>query len=190
MKAQWRSRRGYALAWVAALIFLVLVLVGVEIAHMGYAFEVLAVHSKRVQARSELVSMTHLALRWLRAELETGTRPRAEAIELDKSLTDFNLLSIFSSDVSEIIEGIEGGGEVQVFDLEYDPENVVEPVGDPLAFLPCFPGGYLVRAKVAKKGLAPITVENVYVVTSFSVPGKGIVHALKERPLYWREVFR
>jgi hypothetical protein len=165
---------------------------------MGYSFEIMALQAKRMEARSELVSMTNLALRWLRSQLESGTLPRAEAIELDKSLTDFDLLSIFSSDVTETMEtreGIKGitegvQGSVQIFDLGYDPVNIEGPVADPVFFPPCFPGGYLIRARVAKKGLSPITMENVYLVTPSNAPGNGSGYVLKERPLYWRELFR
>ncbi|MDR1379771.1 MAG: hypothetical protein LBJ36_12080 [Synergistaceae bacterium] len=183
MEPRWR--RAHALSWVVALMFLASVLLGVEAAHLGYSFEVMDIYSKRAEARAELISLTNLASRWLRAELKNGIRPRAKAIEFNENLTDFNLLIIFSADA---LEKIEGG--VQLFDLEYNPENVVEPVADPLSFPPCFPGGYLIRARLAKKGLAPITMESLYVVTPFDILGKGIVYILKEKPLYWRELFR
>jgi hypothetical protein len=185
MKTNLYARRAYALSSVVVLIFLLSVLLGVGMTHLGYSIDVMNVHVTRIEARSDLASMTNLALRWLRAELATGTRPRAEAIEFSDGLTDFNLLSIFSLDKTDEMKG-----SVRVFDLEYNPENVMEPVADPLFFPPCFPGGYLIRANVAKRGSAPIMAESVYVVIISDDPEKGMVYTLRERPLYWRELFR
>ncbi|MDR1623287.1 MAG: hypothetical protein LBS00_13050, partial [Synergistaceae bacterium] len=122
------SRRGYALSSTMALIFLLAVLLGVAVTHTGHSSGVMGVYLKRVQARSELASLTNLALRWLRSEFEKGMRPRANLLNAYENLTDFNSLSIFSSySVKDDAEG-----KVEVFDLDYAPEILGEPVSDPL----------------------------------------------------------
>jgi hypothetical protein len=79
---------------------------------------------------------------------------------------------------------------VQVFNLGYDPANLANPLADLLSFPPYRPGAYLVRATVKKQGLASITGESVYVLTSNDIPGTGVVNVLEEESLFSREVFR
>ncbi|MDR1377056.1 MAG: hypothetical protein LBJ22_06065 [Synergistaceae bacterium] len=188
---QKRARRAYALASVTALVFLLTVLMGVLVAHIGYSSDLMDVYLRRVQARSELVSMTNLGLKWLNTQFNTGTRPRAaiagkhENFEYE-NLTDFHSLSIFvSHSVTESAEG-----KVEVFDLDYDPENLSEPLADPLFFPPSLPGGYMVRAAVVQKELASLTIESVYVSVPYDVPETGEVYILKKEPVYWKESFR
>jgi hypothetical protein len=183
------QRAAYALSSTMALVFLLTVLLGVVVAHIEYSADIMGVYLKRVQARSELVSMTNLALKWLRTRFDAGTRPKANVVDetnKNENLTDFNSLSIFSScNVQEDMEG-----RVQVFDLDYDPESVAEPLADPLLFPPSLPGGYMIRATVTRKGLAPFMAESVYVSACYDVPEAGEVHVLEKTPLYWRELLR
>jgi hypothetical protein len=131
--------------------------------------------------------MTNLSMKWLAAELKSGRRPRADAAELHEYLTDFNSLRIFSSRVFE-------DGEIAIYDLDYDPETLVETGIDFLFLPPNRLGGYMIRATVAKKELAALTMESVYVVACVAVPSgileEKIVCVLEEAPLYSRELFR
>ncbi|MDR1979459.1 MAG: hypothetical protein LBQ42_12060 [Synergistaceae bacterium] len=180
------ARHAYALSSTMALVFLLTVLLGVVVAHIGHSLDVMSVHLRRIQARSELVSMTNSALKWLSTEFKMGKRPRAPIVDLDENLTDFDSLSIFSScNVKEDVEG-----NVEVFDLDYNPENLVEPVVDPLLFPPSFPRGYMIRAVVAQKGLASLMMESVYRLTLNDVPGVGGVYVFETKPVYWKEWFR
>ncbi|MDR1621076.1 MAG: hypothetical protein LBS00_01735, partial [Synergistaceae bacterium] len=60
----------------------------------------------------------------------------------------------------------------------------------PLLFPPNFPGGYMIRAVIAQKGLASLTTESVYVSALNDVPGVGVVYVLEKPPVYWKESFR
>jgi hypothetical protein len=170
--------RGYALCWVLLLVFAMSALLGLTAAHVAYFSGLADVSSRRAQARSDLFSLTNLALRWLKSELKTGTNWRADAIRLDEDLTDSEDLCIFSHETPE--------GSVKVFDLGYDPQNLKDPPDDILSFPPSYPGAYLVRAAVAKGGLAPMTAESVFVLIAVGVPGGG----LADNPLFSREMFR
>jgi hypothetical protein len=184
------SRRAYALSSTMALIFLLSVLLGVAVTHAGYSSEIMGVYSRRVRARSELTSMTNLALKWLISEFEKGVRPRASIVNTYEDLTDFHSLSIFLSySIGDDIEG-EVEGKVEVFDLDYASESLAEPVSDPLLFPPSLPGGYMIRAVVAQKGLVFLTMESVYVSGFRDVPGLGVVYILEKTPVYWKESFR
>lgn len=188
MKAEKKkhSKRAYALASVMTLLFLLTVLAGVLVAHIGYSSDVMGAYLSRVQARSELVSLTNLGLKWLNAQFNTGTRPSAGIVDKYENLTDFNSLSIFAS--NSATEGAEG--RVEVFDLGYDPGKLAEPVADPLLFPPSLPGGYMIRVSVAHKGLAALMLESVYVSVRHDVPEAGEVYTLKKEPVYWKESFR
>jgi hypothetical protein len=184
MRPVMRSR-GYALCWTMLFIFMVSALLGLAAAHTAYFSAVTDVYLKRAQARSELFSLTNLALRWLTSELRTGANWRAEAVKSGGHLTNSGALCIFSlEDPSR--------GSVKVFDLSYDPEKLTAAASpaELLSFPPSCPGAYLVRAAVAKRGLASMTAESVFVLTSNDVPGEGIVGVLEEEPLFSREVFR
>jgi hypothetical protein len=188
-----RSKRAYALSSVMALVFLLTVLLGVVVAHIEYSSDVMRAYLKRVQARSELASMTNWALKRLSATFAAGVRPKASAADkanMNENLTDFNSLSIFSS--YSVKEGSEGRleGKVEVFDLDYDPESLAEPVGDPVLFPPSLPGGYMIRATVAGDGLTFLMTESVYVSQCYDVPEAGEIYVLRKEPLYWRESLR
>ena len=178
-----RARRAYALLSVMGLIFLVTLLLGAAVMYAGHSHAVVNAYLRRAGSRSDLASMTNLSLRWLFASLKAGSRPRAKAAESLENLTNFNSLRIFYYNNSS-------GGEVSVYDLEYDPQNLVEPVADPLLFPPSRPDAYMIRATALKDEMAPITIESVYVVLPNVIPGEGIVYILENQPLYWRELFR
>jgi hypothetical protein len=161
---------------------MVSILLSVATVHVVYFSNVTDVSLRRVQARSDLLSLTNLALKWLKEELRTGTKWRADAVKSNEYLTDSNALCIFSLENPSV-------GSVKVFDLGYDPKNATSPT-DLLFFPPSYPGAYLVRAVVEKQGLASITVESVFVLTSNDVPGEGVVDVLEEEPLFSREIFR
>jgi hypothetical protein len=164
-------------------IFVMSLLLGGMLVHTTYFSSVTSMSVKRVQARSDLLSLTNMALKWLREELRTGTNWRAHAIESNARLADGDALCIFSlEDPSR--------GSVKIFDLGYDPENLEDSLSDPLFFPPSCPGGYLVRAFVRKQGLAPIMGESVFTLVSVDVPGAGVIDVLDEEPLLVREVFR
>jgi len=176
-------RRAYALLSVMGLIFLITLLLGAAVMYSAHSHAVVNAYLRRVEARSELISMTNLSLKWLSTSLKTHSRPRAEAAESRENLTNIDLLRIFSYNNSD-------GGEVAVYDLEYDPLTLAEPVADPLLFPPSHSGAYMVRATVSQKELAPLTIESVYVVLPNVVPEEGFVYVLEDKPLYWRELFR
>jgi hypothetical protein len=159
-------------------------LLGLGAAHVAYFSRVMNVSLRRAQTRSDLFSLTSLALRWLTSELRTGANWRAEAVKSGRNLTNSDALCIF--DLEDPLRG-----SVKVFDLGYDPKNLspVRP-DELLLFPPSYPGAYLVRAVVTKRGLASMTAESVFVLTSHNAPGEGVVHVLDEEPLFSREMFR
>jgi hypothetical protein len=161
-----------------ALIFLLMTLLGVAVVQVDYSFEVARFSLKRLDARSELDSMTNQALRWLSEEIRSGARQEMTG----ENLTNFNSLRIFSSNGSK-------GGRVEVFDMDYAPQNISE-VMVPLLFPPSRKDAYMVRASIALEELAPMTVESVYQTRPCEVPGEGIVYILENNPLYRREIFR
>ena len=178
-----RARRAYALASTVALIFLLTILLGVALSHLDYSLGVMEAYLKRFQARNDLESMTNLSLKWLSAEVRNGVRPRAEASLSMENLTDFDSLRIFASiDLN--------GCEVSIYDLDYAAEKIVKPIDASRIFPPSFPGGYMIRAVEEKKGLAPLTLESVYVVTPITLSGGSVVEVLDEKPVYSREMFR
>ena len=177
------KRSGYALASTVALIFLMTVLLGVGISCLDYNFGVMEAYMGRFKARNDLESMTNLSLRWLSAEVRGGARPRAQSPEVLEYLTDFDSLRIFSSIEFD-------GGEVIIYDLEYDAEKISGAVDEFRVFPPSVPGGYMIRAVMEKKGLAPLTLESVYLMTHSMIPGGSVVEILDEKPVYWRELFR
>ena len=189
-----RAKRAYALSSVMALVFLLTVLLGVGVAHIEYSIGVMDVYLKRVQARSELISMTNSGLKWLDTAFGTGTRPRAPTfdrmgdmwVDMRENLTDCNLLSIFSS--CSVKENLEG--KVEIFDMDYRPENLAEPRGELSLFPPSLPGGYMIRAAIVQEGLAPLAMESVYVSIYQDVPETGEVRILRKGPVYWKESFR
>jgi hypothetical protein len=162
------------------IVFAASVLLGTAMTHTVYFSRVTDVSIKRAQARSDLYSLTSLALKWLKAELET----EPGAVKSNGDLTDSGALCIFSlEDFS--------GGSVKIFDLGYDPLKIKSlPDELLLLFPPSCPDAYLVRATVEKRGLAPMTEESVFVLTSNDVPGGRVVYVLEEKPLYSRELFR
>ena len=178
-----RTRPAYALISTVGLIFLLTILLGVAISHLVYSSRVMEAYSSRFQAKNALESMTNLSLKWLSAEVRSGTRPRARASVALEYLTDFDSLRIFASNDFD-------GCEVRIYDLDYKVENVAKPVDVSSIFPPSFPGGYMIRAVAEKKGLAPLTLESVYVVTSNVVSGDTSVEVLDVKPVYWRELFR
>ena len=176
------KRRGYALFSVLALIFLLIVLLGIAVTHVGYSYDVVNAYLRRVEARSELTSMTNLALRWLSANLKIE-RPRAFAVETHERLTNTGSLRIFFSTHSK-------GGEVEVYDLDYDSGHLAEPVAEPLFFPASFRCAYMIRAAVVKNEMAPLVMESVYEIRPISITSVDIVYVLEDRPLYIREFFR
>jgi hypothetical protein len=178
-----KARSAYALASVVALVFFLTVVLGVAVSHVDYSQGVTEAYVSRSIARSALVSMTNFSLKWLAAEVGDGDRPRAYAVTAGDYLTDFDSLRIFASIDME-------GCEVRVYDLDYETGKIVEHGDEERVFPPNLPGGYMIRAVAEKKGLAPLTLESVYVVTSNLVPEAGIVEILDDKPLYWRELFR
>lgn len=182
-----RARRGYALASVVALMFLLTILLGVAVSHVSHSSRVMEAYVNRFHARNSLESMTNISLRWLSAEIKSGTRPRAQAIIDLKDLTDFDSLRIFTW---IDFDGAFDGGEVRVYDLDYVAEKIVRPVNMSRIFPPNLPGGYMIRAVVERRGLAPMVLESVYVVTPIVMPGGYIVEVLDEKPVYSRELFR
>ena len=177
------KRRGYALASTVALIFLLAVLLGVAVGHLDYSFGVIEAYSGRFQARNALESMTNLSLKWLSAEVKKGARPRAPAAVALEYLTDFDSLRIFaSSDLN--------GCEVKIYDLDYDAGKAANAIAAPHIFPPSFRGGYMIRAVVERKGVAPLTLESVYEVVAGAVLEGRVVEVLDERPVYSRELFR
>jgi hypothetical protein len=168
--------RGYALCWTLLLLFTMSALLGLTAAHVAYFSGLADVSLRRAQARSDLFSLTNLALKRLESELKTGRGWRADAMESDGALSGD--LCIFSQEAPE--------GSVKVFDLGYDPENLTGSPDDILSFPPTYPGAYLVRASVAKRGLAPMTAESVFVLISLDVPEEGVFGD----PLFSREMFR
>ena len=177
------KKRGYALFGVIAVVFLLLVLLGVAMIHIGYFSEVANVFLRRTQTRTVLVSYTNFALKWLTAELKTGIRPRANAVNAKENLTDSHSLRIFSSNDSQ-------GGLVEVYDMGYDPEKLMDPVEDFLLLPPAFPDGYMIRALAEKEGQVSVIVESVYRAVFTDIPGMGVVYVLEEQPLLWRELLR
>ncbi|MDR2179894.1 MAG: hypothetical protein LBP21_06275 [Synergistaceae bacterium] len=189
VKSKKCPQRAYALSSTMALVFLLTVLLGVVVAHIGYSSDVMGVYLKRVQARAELTSMTNSALKRLTAEFSSGARPRADGVAAYEKLTDLSSLSIFSScSVSDSMEKMES--RVEVFDLDYDPENLAEPVTAPLLLPPSLPGGYMIRATVAHEGLASLMTESVYMSVCIDIPEVGEVYILEKKPVYWKESFR
>ena len=182
-----RARRGYALASVVALMFFLTILLGMAVSHVNHSAIVMEAHTNRFHARNALESMTNISLKWLSAEIKSGTRPRAQAIIDLKHLTDFDSLRIFTW---IDFEGAFDGGEVRVYDLDYAAEKIVRPVNMSRIFPPSLPGGYMIRAVVERRGLAPMMLESVYVVTPNVMPGGLIVDVLDEKPVYTRELFR
>jgi len=178
-----RARRAYALASVVALIFLLTILLGVTISHVDYSSGVMEAYMSRFQARNALESMTNLSLKWLSAEVKKGARPRAHEPVFLENLTDFDSLRIFASNDYD-------GCEVTIYDLDYAAEKVAKPLDASRVFPPSLPGGYMIRAVAEKKGLAPLTLESVYVVTINTTPEGNSVEILDEKPSYWRELFR
>jgi len=178
-----KSRRAYALASAVALIFLLAVLLGVAISHVGHSYGVMEAYMSRFQARNSLVSMTNLALKWLSEEIKRGVRPRAHEPNFLEYLTDIDSLRIFASIDLD-------GCEVSIYDLDYAAGKVTKLLDASRVFPPSFPGGYMIRAAVEKKGLAPLTLESVYVVTINTTPEGDSIEILDQKPVYWRELFR
>ena len=178
-----KKRSAFALASTVALIFLLMVLLGVAVSHLDYSSGVMEAYMSRFQAGNALESMTNLALKWLSAEVKSGARPRAQEPDALGYLTDFDSLSIFASSDYD-------GCEVKIYDLGYAAEKIVKPIDASRIFPPSFPGGYMIRATAEKKGLAPLTLESVYMVTLNTVSGDGVVEILDEKPVYARELFR
>jgi hypothetical protein len=159
------------------------ILLSAATVHVVYFSNVTDVTLRRVQARSDLLSLTNLALKWLKEELRTGTQWRADAVKSNEYLADSNALCIFSLEDPSM-------GSVKVFDLGYDPGKAAKSPADLLLFPPSYPGAYLIRAVAEKQGLASIMEESVFVLTSINVPGEGVVDILEEDPLFSREIFR
>jgi hypothetical protein len=153
-------------------------LLGTAMVHVAYVSKVTDASLRRAQARSDMLSLTNLALQWLKKE---AIKPNG--IKSDGNLTNNEVLCIFSIEYPL-------RGSVTVFDLGYDPKRWTESGIDLLFFPPYYPGAYLVRAVVKKQGLASIMGESVYVLASYDVPGKGVVLVLDEKPLFSREIFR
>ena len=177
-----RARRAYALASTVALMFLLTILLGIAVSRLDYSFRVMEAYSSRFQARNALESMTNLSLKWLSAEVRSGTRPRAQAPFVLEYLTDLDSLRIFASNDFD-------GCEVKIYDLDYAAEKTAKPTNVSHIFPTSFPGGYMIRAVVEKRGLAPLTLESVYVVTLNVISGEA-VEILDEKPVYSREMFR
>jgi len=177
------ARRAHALASTVALIFLLTIILGVAISHLDYSSGVLEAYMSRFQARNALVSMTNLSLKWLAAEVKSGSRPRAGILSTEQDLTDFDSLLIFAS--------IDFNGcEVKIYDLDYAADKVFKPLGSTRDYPPSFPSGYMIRATAEKKDLAPLTLEIVYEV-AINIDHEGNpVEILDEKPVYWRELFR
>ncbi|MDR1650055.1 MAG: hypothetical protein LBR71_07315 [Synergistaceae bacterium] len=174
-----RKTQGYALCWTMLFVCMTSTLLGTAMAHVVYLSKAAGVSLVRAQARSDLLSLTNSALKWLRTDINR----RAGTITSDEYPTISEDLSIFSLEDPQI-------GSVKVFHLGYDPANLMKSPNNPLFFPPYRPGAYLVRAVVEKQGLASITNESVYVLTSNDVPDKGVIDVLDEEPLFSREVFR
>ncbi|MDR1048887.1 MAG: hypothetical protein LBL51_03950 [Synergistaceae bacterium] len=169
-----KKREGHALCWTMLLVFTASALLGAFFAHAARSSEVAAVFVRRAQARSQLLSLTNLSWKWLRAELGAGGEAAAVSAEA---------LRVFvSSDLQ--------GGTAEVFDLSYDPRDVPKFLSDPLLFPPSYPGGYLIRATVTKPGLAPLMMESVFALVSVDVPGVGMDFVLEEKPVLQRELTR
>ena len=182
-KTNLRVRRAYALASTMVLIFLLTIFLGVAVSHLDYSYEVMEAYSSRFHARNALESMTNLSLKWLSSRVKSGARPRAEVPISGEYLTDLDSLRIFALMDSS-------GCEVKIYDLDYAAEKIESVVGIAGVFPPSFPGGYMIRAVVEKKGLAPLTLESVYEVTLNTIPGGASVEVLDEKAVYWRELFR
>ena len=178
-----RPRRAYALISTVGLIFLLTVLLGVMMSHLGYSSDVMEAYTRRFQARNALESMTNLSLKWLSAEVRINGRPGAEASVSLENLTDFDSLRIFASNDFD-------GCEVKIYNLDYSADKVTKPVDAFGVILPCLPGGYMIRATTEKEGLAPLTLESVYLVTINTLPDGNTVEVLDEKPVYWRVLFR
>ncbi len=183
-----RRRRAYVLYSTIALVFLLTFLLGVVVLLLGYSLDVRSVYQSRMNARSELFSLTNISLKWLKAESTAGRVPKAHAVEANKKISDCSALRVFLLEDGQ-------GGEVAVFDLGYNPENMEEPMDDPLLFPPAIAYGYMIRARVRKEdsfsaGLAPITMETVLLMKPNIIPGKDPVYILDEEPLFWRELLR
>jgi hypothetical protein len=166
--------------------FMLTVVLGVAINHVDYSSEVTEAYLSRFKARSSLVSMTNLALKWLSAEVADGERPRARAAAEREYLTDFDSLRILALVDLESCE-------VKVYDLDYDPERLGATMafaGEENAFPPSVARGYMVRAVVEKKAGPPLTVESVYRITEVALSEESSREVLEEKPLYWRELFR
>ena len=48
----------------------------------------------------------------------------------------------------------------------------------------------MIRAAIFQEGLAPLTMESVYVLIYQNVPETGEVCILRKGPVYWKESFR
>ena len=176
-----------------ALVFLLTLLLGVVVLLLGYSLDVKSVYQNRMNARSELFSLTNISLKWLGGESTAGRIPKAYAIEANKKIMGCSALCVFSLDDGQ-------GGDVAVFDLGYNPENLTDPIDDPLLFPPAIAYGYMIRARVWKEEsfsvgltpipLAPITMETVFIMKLNNIPGKDPVYVLDEEPLFWRELLR
>ncbi|MDR2175503.1 MAG: hypothetical protein LBO82_06155 [Synergistaceae bacterium] len=187
------ASRGYALCWTMLLIFTASALLALAAAHASYFSGVTDVFMRRARARSDLLSLTNLALAWLKSEIKAGAVPVADAVKSDGHLTDSENLCVFSLEnpAGEIKIGkIKITGSVKVFDLGYDPEKAAVPPDGLLFFPPSLPGAYLVRATAAEQGLASMTAESVFILVSADVPGAGTVWILEEEALFSREIFR
>jgi hypothetical protein len=169
-----KKREGHAFCWTMLLVFVASALLGAFFAHAVRSSEVAAVFVRRAQARSQLLSLTNLSWKWLRAELDA-------AAGSDARLSAEALRVFVSSDLQ--------GGAAEVFDLSYDPRDVPKFLSDPLLFPPSYPG-YLIRATVTKPGLAPLMMESVFALVSVDVPGVGMDFVLEEKPVLQRELTR
>lgn len=156
---------------------------GLLVTFLGYSRDMTDAHIHRVRLRSDQLSLTNVALRYIEHELKNGTRPRSSSAASDENLTDFNSLRIFSSNDSR-------GGSVEVFDLEYDSKNVNAAKIDPLFWGPACPYGYLIRATVKHEKMASFAMETVFVIVPDDTPEEKPTFRLGEKPLFWRELLR
>lgn len=178
-----KKRRGFILAVVLAVVSLLMAWSGLFVTLLGYSWNMTDAHVHRIRIRTDLLSLTNAGFRYLDHELKNKTRPRAPLAETNENLTDFNSLRIFSSNDSR-------GGSVDIFDLEYHPENVNEAKINPLSWGPACPYGYLIRATVKNKKTASFIMETVFVIVPDDTPEEKPTFRLEKKPLFWRELLR
>ncbi|GHS88249.1 hypothetical protein AGMMS49957_09420 [Synergistales bacterium] len=123
--------------------------------------------------------MTNFSLKWLAAKLDAGEAPRAE----DGAARGAEGLRVFVSSTEE-------GGQVEIFDMGYEPLTASPSENELSLFPPHCPDGYLIRAQMAGKGQAALITESVFVMKSGDTPLGGRFYKLESRPVYSREIFR